>query len=357
VEQHEPQELDQQIATAEQHLERRQLPDAIAAFHLAEVMGADPDRCSAARWTASMLRGDFEAAWCESDAIRRRAGSDPHRFWMGEDLRGKRVIVRCLHGFGDAIQFLRYVPWLQAMTKHVVVEVSPQMLTLAPLLDGLDDVVTWGEDAPSIAPEWDVQVEVMELPYLLRTTEVELPGAVRYLRVPRAEVREAERMMGSAQDFKVGVVWASGQWNPARSIPIEHVERMARSGCAEFWSLQGGSAREDGAALVNGGALRDAAVCGEGLRILAAVIANLDLVITVDTLAAHLAGAMGKPVWVMLQHAADWRWMVDRCDSPWYPRTRLFQQTTAGDWGSVIDKVQAELTTRIKSASLTLAAS
>ncbi len=342
---------------AERLLEERQLLEAMAAFDLAEEMGADPDGCSAARWTASMLCGDFEAAWCESDAIRRRGGADPHRFWMGEDLRGKRVIVRCLHGFGDAIQFLRYLPWLRAVAKHVVVEVPPQMLTLAPLLDGLDDVVTWGKGAPAIAPEWDVQVEIMELPYLFRTTQAELPLAAEYLRVPWGEVKKAERLMAATRIPKVGVVWASGEWNPARSMPIEHVEQIVQTGCAEFWSLQGGSARADAMKLVEGGALCDAAVCGEGLRNLAAVIANLDLVITVDTLAAHLAGAMGKPVWVMLQHAADWRWMTDRCDSPWYPEMRLFRQTTEGDWGSVIEKVQAGLTTLIDGASLSVAAS
>lgn len=345
-------ERGEQIALAERLLEQRQLSKAQAAFDLAEEMGADPDGCSAARWMTAMLRGDFEAAWRESDAIRRRDSPDPERLWMGEDVRGKRVMVRCLHGFGDAIQFLRYLPRLQALAGQVIVEVPPRMLALAPMLDGVDEVFTWGEMGPAMQPAWDVQVEVMELPYLFRTTQAELPVAIEYLRVPRAEVKDAGRAMGAARGLRVGVVWAAGEWNPARSIPIASVERLVRSGSAEFWSLQGGTARGDIAELLQGRVLRDAAECGEGLRVLAAVIANLDLVITVDTLAAHLAGAMGKPVWVMLQQAADWRWMADRCDSPWYPRTRLFRQVAEGDWSGVVEDVRVGLARLAKGACM-----
>lgn len=342
---------------AESLLDQRQLSEAMAAFQIAEEMGADPDGCSAARWTTAMLRGDFEQAWRESDAIQKRGGADSHRFWMGEDVRGKRVMVRCLHGFGDAIQFLRYVPRLCALAEKVIVEVPPRMLALAPLLDGVDEVITWGEMAPVTPPGWDIQVEVMELPYLFRTTELELPLAVEYLHVATAQVKDAEAVMGAARGLRVGVVWAAGGWNPARSIPIEEVERLLKSGCAEFWSLQGGTARGDAVGLVKTGVLRDAAVCGEGLEVLSAVIANLDLVITVDTLAAHLAGAMGMPVWVLLQHAADWRWMANRCDSPWYPKTRLFRQAAEGDWRGVIEEVQAAVSTLTKDSCSIVVAS
>ena len=336
-------DLAEQIALAEELLERRQLREAETAFDLAEQMGADADGCAAARWMAAMLRGDFEAAWRESDGIVRRGGIDPHRFWNGEDIRGKRVMVRCLHGFGDAIQFLRYLPRISELAAEVIVEVPPRMVSLAPLLMGMGRVVTWGEGTPATAPSWDVQIEVMELPYLFRTTMRELPLAVDYLRVPGAEVADAGRAMGEARGLRVGLVWAAGDWNPGRSIPLGHLEPLVAAGGAEFWSLQGGAAQEAASEWVRAGLLRDGAVCGDGLRVLAAVIANLDLVISVDTLAVHLAGAMGKPAWVLLQHAADWRWMTERSDSPWYPRARLFRQGREGDWDGVVRSAVAEL--------------
>ena len=199
----------------------------MAEFDRAEAMGADPDGCSAARWMAAMLRGDFAAAWRESDLIRQRGGDDPHRFWMGEDPRGRRVMVRCLHGFGDAIQFLRYVPRLRAMAAHVIVEVAPRMVELAPMLDGVDEVVTWGSGAPASPPMWEVQVEVMELPYLFRTTSEELPVAVEYLRVPREDVEEAAKAMGETSLLRVGVVWS----RPGRGIRSDRCRRLVWNRC------------------------------------------------------------------------------------------------------------------------------
>jgi len=336
--------LTQQIAYAEGLLEGRKLPEAIAAFDVAEQMGADADGCGAARWMAAMLRGDFAAAWRESDAIRTRGGVDPHRFWGGEEVRGRRVMVRCLHGFGDAIQFLRYMPRLVVLAERVIVEVPSRMVALAPMLDGVADVITWGEGAPAEAPRWDVQVEVMELPYLFRTLPEELPLAVEYLCPGMVEVTEAARVMGVRQGLRVGLVWASGEWNPERSMPVECMERLVRGGEGiEFWSLQGGTARAEAAGLVAGGVMRDAAECGDGLLALAAVIANLDLVVTVDTLAAHMTGAMGSQVWLLLQKTADWRWMEGRCDSPWYPSMRIFRQTIEGDWDGLVEAVRIEL--------------
>lgn len=318
---------------AERRLQRRKLGEALQAFDEAEAAGADRDRCAGGGWLVRMLSGDFGGAWRESDAIRARGGEDAHRFWNGEDLRGKRVILRCLHGFGDAVQMLRYAPRLKAMCARLIVEVSPRFAELARCFTGVDEVVTWEQDAP----EWDAQVEVMELPYLFRTEIAELPLAERYLEVPgtvRAQVSDA---MGERQRPRIGIVWAAGEWNPARNLPFHLMKRLV-GGC-EFWSLQGGVEQARWSELRSEG-LRDAAECGEGLLTLAAVIAELDLVITVDTLAAHLAGALGTPAWVMLQYAADWRWMTGREDSPWYPSLRLFRQSSAGDWEGVVETVR-----------------
>ena len=334
------------LEQAERLLRERDLAGALAAFDQAQSLCACADRCCGGRWAAAMYRGDFEAAWRESDAIRRRGGPDPHRFWNGDDLRGARVIVRSLHGFGDAVQMLRYAPRLRDVAASVVYEVPPRFVALARMFCGVDEVVTWGDDAPAEAPAWDVQVEIMELPFIFRTSFAELPLATQYLRVPAEGVDEAARAMddvskqGGASKPRVGLVWAGGEWNPDRSIPFSELAPILQNKSFEFWNLQGGVAADE----ANNTAMHNATtICGNGLVALAATIANLDLVITVDTVAAHLAGAMGKPAWVMLQHAADWRWMIARDDSPWYPSLRLFRQPHPGDWESVVTAVMEAL--------------
>ncbi len=291
-----------------------------------------------------MLEGDFEAAWRESDAIRARGAADPHRFWNGEAVAGAKVIVRCLHGFGDAVQMLRYAPRLGEMASRLIFEVPPRLLPLARCFRGVEEAITWGSLAPSEPPEWDVQVEVMELPYLFRTTVAELPIATRYLALPEKIVQSTSDAMGSPTRPRIGLVWAGGEWNPRRSVSLELLEPLLLRQSAEFWSLQGGAAAGDAADWIGAGAMRDAtAVCGDGLLALAGTIQNLDLVITVDTLAAHLAGALGKPAWVLLQHAADWRWMRAREDSPWYPTLRIFRQPAPGDWRGAVEAARRAL--------------
>ena len=264
----------------------------------------------------------------------------------GESLQNKRVILRCLHGFGDAAQFLRYVPRLRALAAELLVEVPPEMLEIAPCFAGLDFVTTWGAQRPhaekAAAYDWQVQCEIMELPYIFRTQLSDLPLALKYLRLPAETKGLAEQAMGPRRSLRVGVVWAAGGWNPERSIDISLLRPVLLTKGCEFWSLQGGAAQQGWSRLSVPG-LRDAADCGDGMMALAATIAHLDLVLTVDTLAVHLAGSMGIPAWVMLQHAGDWRWMVDRSDSPWYPSLRLFRQAAPGDWASVIRSVQHAL--------------
>lgn len=330
------------LAEAEVRLQRRQLDAAIESFWGAEVLGADADRCAAGRWTAWMLRGEFASAWHEWDEVRRRGGSDPQRLWQGESLRGKRVIVRCLHGYGDAVQFLRYASAVSALAEEAIFEVPPQLLELAPCFQGVGRAMTWGLRAPKDKPRWDVQVEAMELPYLFRTELRELPIATSYIDLPQAKIRQVAQMMGSRGAPRVGVVWNAGAWNPSRSMSAKLLAPIVGVDGCEFWNLQAGPRREKGSASLSG-RLRETPACHDGILSLAAIISQLDLVITVDALTAHLAGALGVPAWVMLQYAADWRWMTARCDSPWYPSLRLFRQQRQGDWASVISQIRAAM--------------
>jgi hypothetical protein len=329
------------LEQAEALLDRRD-PDARQAFELAEARGANPDRCAAGRWMAHMFAGDLASAWRESDAIRGRGKPDPHRLWTGESIEGRRVIVRCLHGYGDAIQFLRYAPRLRTLAAEVTYEVPPALYELAPYIDGVDSVVTWGRLEPVTPICWDTQIEVMELPYIFRTQIRDLPVAEHYLHLPQTRCNCVNRKMGRNHP-RVGVVWAAGDWNPTRSIPFPVFSALLSEPCCEFWSLQGGAAQSDWNQLPPSPRLRDSADLGDGLLTLACVISQLDLVITVDTLAAHLAGAMGIPAWVLLQHAADWRWMARGTTSPWYPSLRLFRQHVSGGWPGVIEEVKQEL--------------
>lgn len=325
-------EVDRLLRLAEELLTARELDAARGAFDLAEEAGASPGTCCGGRWMAAMLDGSFEVAWRESDRLRQCNAPDPHRFWQGEDLHGARVIVRCLHGLGDAVQMLRYAPLLSAVAAEVIFEVPPRLLPLAPFFRGVTEVITWGEAAPRVAPVWEVQAEVMELPYLFRSSLSDLPVCETYLQLPPAQLAPTGAIMSRTSRLRIGLVWAGSDWDPDRSIPLSLLRPVLEQERFEWWNLQG----RDRAGDANDG-LRDATKrCGDGLLALAATMAHLDLVLTVDTLAAHLAGALGKPTWLMLQHAADWRWMNLRSDSPWYPSMRIFRQSRPGDWESVV---------------------
>ena len=333
---------------AEHLLAARKLDAALRQLHYAESIGADPDRCAAGRWTVQMLFGAFAEAWRESDAIRVRGRPDPHRLWRGETLDGKRVILRCLHGFGDAVQFLRYAPRLRGLAASLVVEVNPRFVELARHFEGTDEVITWGEAAPAKAPEWDVQIEIMELPYLFRTGLEELPLADCYLRLPaRSTAGQIKSQRNEPGPLRVGLVWTAGGWNSGRSMPFSALQALLEVPGCEFWSLESGGTDQDALYADQFAALRQDAAAEASILGLAESIARMDLVITVDTLAPHLAGALGVPCWVLLEHAADWRWMHEREDSPWYPTLRLLRQPAPGDWTSALTKAHALLQQRV----------
>lgn len=338
------------LTRAESHLSQRDLHSALRDYERAEALGADPDRCSAGRWVASMLGGDFGSAWRESDAIRCRGGPDFHRFWNGEQIAGKRVIIRCLHGFGDAVQLLRYAPQLRALAADVIWEVPPRLLELAPFFAGVDRVITWGDRAPLLVPAWDVQIEVMELPYLFRTEAEHLPIAERYLHLPTPLTESIQRTLGPAEQRRIGLVWESGDWNPSRSVHLATLSPLSQLHGVEWWNLQGGAAHAESSQFGQS-QMRTYPGAQDSILALAALISQLDLVITVDTLAAHLAGALGVPCWVLLQHAADWRWMIGRTDSPWYRSLHLFRQRRPGDWHSAVHDLQEALTSWIPQAN------
>ena len=285
-----------------------------------------------------MRRGEWEQAWAISVALvparaRESCSHWPRHLqyvWTGAPLHGKRVLVRCYHGLGDTLQFIRYAPLLQAVAAEVIVWAQPKLLPLLHGVDGIDRLLPLHDGAPEV--EFDVDVELMELPHIFRTTPDSVPADIPYLRA------EPMALAGAAGRRRIGLVWKAGDWNDARSIPYGLLAPFAQPcGDTTAYILQPDAAAAgwDGAFGEHPGEL-DVPDYARALK-------ALDLLVTIDSMPAHLAGALGVPTWTLLHHDPDWRWMQDRSDSPWYPGMRLFRQRTPGDWSAVIDEVIAEL--------------
>lgn len=292
----------------------------------------------ARRWTGLMRRGDFAGAWRVSDAaLRARRGQclahlprHEQPVWDGTPPHGRRVLVHCYHGLGDTIQFIRYAPLLRTLAAEVAVWAPPALLPLLRTATGIDRLLPLDDGAPLAG--FDVHVEVMELPHLFRTELATIPAEVPYLHVPPATLPRDGRLA-------VGLVWRAGDWDARRSIPFPLLAPLAETTGVTLHLLQRGPAlteAPDGFGVVSG---------SDDVLEAARVMRALDLVISVDSMPTHLAGALGVPVWTLLHGDADWRWMTRRDDSPWYPTMRLFRQRPrAGAWALVIARVAAELT-------------
>lgn len=290
-----------------------------------------------AAWLAHVRVGDFDAAWRVSDEVlRQRAGATSYHLprheqwvWDGTLLDGRRVLIRCYHGLGDTIQFVRYVPMARAVARSVVVWAQPALIPLLSTMpNGPDELLPLTDGSPPC--EYDVDVEVMELPHVFRSTLGTIPTEVPYLRVEPAAVEPG-------QGRNVGIVWRSGEWDTRRSIPFALVRQLAAAADVRWHVLQRGPglAGWDGSFGVDAGSDDPLAA--------ARVMRALDLVVTVDSMPAHLAGALGVPVWTLLCHEADWRWLEGRDDSPWYPTMRLFRQEREGDWEGLLARVAEQL--------------
>ena len=318
------------LARAYRFLEARNVEPALAAFEDAKGKGADADACDAGRWQCLALLGRYEDAWAVSDEI---AARTPGPFWDGQPLAGRRVIVRCLHGFGDALQMVRYAPRLRAQTSALTFEANPAIIPLLRACDGVGEVVTW-DPPPTEPPGWDAQMEIMELPWILRT----VPSPTPYLRAEKlaagAETRELVRQLQDSGRPRIGLAWRSSDWNPHRSLPLTVLSQAFPEGC-DLYSLQ----QAGGPELAAFPRIRNMEAAFPDLAVR---MAALDAVITIDSVLAHLAGALGLPVLLLLPFAADWRWGLE-AHTPWYPRARLFRQAAPGDWRAPVAAVREHL--------------
>jgi hypothetical protein len=287
-------------------------------------------------WFRAVRRGDFAAAWRASDAVlRAHAGVScwdrpRHEQWIwdGTSLDGKRVLIRCYHGLGDTIQFIRYAPMVKAVAAEVTVWAQPALLSLLETVGGIDRLLPLHDGVCDA--EYDVDVEVMELAHVFRSTLADLPRRVPYLHADPAPLETGDGLA-------VGLVWAAGDWDGRRSIPFPLLAPLAEIPGITLHLLQRGDALADappGFGVASGS--DDVTECARVMR-------ALDLVVSVDSMPAHLAGALGVPVWTLLHAECDWRWMEGRDDSPLYPTMRLFRQRRQGNWAPVIARVAAEL--------------
>ena len=326
--------------------------EALVAYDRA--IAEDPDDVSSRYYRSFILLawGDYEEGWVEHEwRLKRPEFPRPELFkvapmWTGGDVKGKKVLLYSEQGAGDTIQFVRYAPLVAARGARVsmVVHESLRRLFAANFPDM--DV----SDAIGMRTGFDRQAPLMSLAHIMATsTEESIPHDVPYLAADPERVAKWGARLGR-EGFKVGISWKGNSEYPAdrsRSIPLSHfaplasvpgvrlISVQALYGLDQLRNLPAGMAVETlGEELVNN---------PDGFREMAAVMANLDLMILSDSGPAHLAGALGRPVWVALCWQPDWRWLIDRSDSPWYPTMRLFRQATAGDWAGVFETIAAEL--------------
>ncbi|TXI93202.1 MAG: tetratricopeptide repeat protein [Burkholderiaceae bacterium] len=264
--------------------------------------------------------------------------------WNGHTaLSGKRILLYAEQGLGDSIQFVRYAPMLAEMGAEVILEVQGPLVPLFKHLSGIKQVIAQGE----VPPDYDFHAPLMSLPFYCQTKAQSIPQRASYYDpdvVKRAAGGNWQGQLKASERKKIGIVWAGSRdfvHDKKRSVPFATFEKIL-SADADFYCLQKEIHETDLAALNKYGI----PFFGDGLHDLletAALIADMDLVITVDTSIAHLAGSLGKPVWIMLPFNPDWRWMLERRDTPWYPSARLFRQRTIYQWESVIDQITTEL--------------
>lgn len=352
------------LARAGEMFRERRLCECLALHERALELGADPLAGGGEVWMAAMLLGEFERAWEVSDAVLAR--TDPteldrpdlpyHRraVWDGRPLDGRRVLVRCYHGLGDIVQFCRYLPLVAGRARGLAVQAPRAVHGLLEGVPGIDELVAL-ED-PQAAPLHEVAIELMELPYAFRTRLDGIPATVPYLTVEEGRVAGQAARLPPGGRLRVGLAWAAGAWDGGhRTLPPRALRMLADAPGVDWVCLQRGPALADaeGAPI-----FCDRGPRTDELRDTAAMIRAVDVVVSVDTVVAHLAGALGAPVWTLLPFAADWRWMHGRADSPWYPTMRLFRQPRPGDWevpvaamirrfGSKLDKNCPKITDRL----------
>lgn len=304
-----------------------------------------------------LARGDFARGWPEYewrwklDEMQSMLRHSSHPRWDGSPLDGKTITLYAEQGLGDTLQFVRYASLVQRAGGRVVVECQPPLERLLRTCPGIDELVARGNPLPSM----DFQCPLMSLPYLFKTELTSIPASIPYLFAEAPLVDRWRDRLSAFSGFRIGISWQGSptyRSDKSRSFALKHFAALTDLPGLRLFSLQKGIGAEQ---------LGD---CGEDLGIVdlaaeldigpdafidtAAAMMSLDLVITSDTAIAHLAGALGVPVWIALNYSPEWRHLLDREDSPWYPTVRLFRQKNNGDWAEVFQRIRLALNDRIR---------
>jgi tetratricopeptide (TPR) repeat protein len=319
--------------------------EALAGYERALALEPDYAEAGLNRALLLLLTGAFTEGWPAYEWRRRTAAWEPRRFpapeWAGEDVAGKRLLLYAEQGFGDTIQFVRYARLVVARGAHVTLEVQPALAGLLAASGCADAVVAAGTPLPP----FDLHCPLLSLPKLFATTIANIPAQIPYINPPPERIAAwRARLLPDAP--RVGLAWSGHRANSKdhhRSIAFAQLMRLFAVPGVRFVSLHKDVRASDADALASCCNIVDVRAELTDFADTAALIANLDLVVTVDTAVAHLAGAMGRPVWILLPRVPDFRWLIDRADSPWYPSARLYRQTRAGEWDEVIARVAGEL--------------
>ena len=312
----------------------------------------DPDYVDA-NWDSALAHlalGDYAKGWAGYES-RRKLADNPIRpldsapEWDGKaDLRGKTLLLRAEQGFGDMIQFARFIPLVAKRAAHVIVECRKELIPIMRTVSGVGSIVEKGRQLP----KFDVHVPLLSLPYVLGLGEAELNriSADPYVSPPKG--KQVRLAPASGTVLKVGLIWA-GKLNPRdRSCPLDMLLPILSAKGAAFYSFQVDDRRADIGKL---GVMAFVTDLGDHIHDFgdsAALMQAMDLIITIDSAPAHLAGAMGLPVWMLQLYTTDWRWMADRADSPWYPSMRIYRQQKPADWSAPVEKLSADFSTLLQ---------
>jgi Flp pilus assembly protein TadD len=335
------------VALGLEYRQLRRLDDSVAVLRRAVDLSAND---AAAHFNLGLVlleKGEFPEGFREYEwrwglpdyAARRRKFSQP--LWDGSELRGRTILLYTEQGLGTSVQFIRYAPLVAARGGKVIVQCPSRLTDLFKTVRGVCRVVSGSESLP----HFDVHAPLVSLPMLFGTTLNTVPVSIPYMSVDPARLAAWENRIGAEVNvLKVGLVWqGSPKPDPARSCDLAEFAPLAGVDGVVFYSLQIGEGASQATRPPAAMRLVDLCKFQNDFADTAGAISRLDLVISVDTSVAHVAGALGKPVWTVLPYLSDWRWMVDRADTPWYPTMRLFRQTRQGEWGPVFDQVAREL--------------
>jgi tetratricopeptide (TPR) repeat protein len=312
--------------------------EALACYERALALNPDYPHAHFNRSHALLVTGELDEGWPEYEwrfAVARYDRNFDRPLWSGEPLAGQTILIHAEQGFGDTLQFVRFVPAVAERGGRVVLEVPDAIVRLTCTVAGASLIVSAGDPLP----EFDCHCPLLSLPRIFKANLTTIPDAVPYLRVPPETFAPWAERIGAARSLKVGLVWAG---TTQGALDLELLQPLWEILGVSWFSLQVGAAAQD-ISLFEHPRITDLSPWLADFAETAAAVCQLDLVISVDTSVAHLVGALGRPTWVLLPYNPDWRWLLERDDSPWYPTVRLFRQKKAGNWSAVILDVAAAL--------------